>query len=190
MHFQSHVDNRFKRSLSKTILDRAKRLSSTQDFFLQECKTLKGIFLKLKYPKKLIESAINSAQHPRDLNHTPADSPLRITLPYKEQKSADQLRRQLCDLGRKINHPLQGIFTSKKIIDDLSETELKPTLVNQQNVVYEFKCDLSDANYIGYVHVPSRPLTCRGTQSFRYWQAFLGKTQLRRKNLSTNFKDL
>ena len=48
LHFQSHVDNRFKRSLSKTILDRAKRLSSTQDFFLQECKTLKGIFLKLK----------------------------------------------------------------------------------------------------------------------------------------------
>ena len=37
--------------------------------------------------------------------------------------------------------------TSKKIIDDLRETELKPTLVNQQNVVYEFKCDMCDANY-------------------------------------------
>ena len=122
-----------------------------KDFFLQECKTLKGIFLKLKYPKKLIESALNSAQHPRDLNHTPTDSPLRITLPYKDQKSADQLRGQLCHLGRKINHPLQPILTSKKIIDDLRETELKPTLVNQQNVVYEFKyCDLCDANYIGY----------------------------------------
>ena len=150
-----------------------------QDFFSQECKTLKGIFLKLKYPKKLIESAINSAQHPRDLNHTPTDSPLRITLPYKDLKSADQLRGQLCHLGRKINHPLQPILTSKKIIDDLQETELKPTIVNQQNVVYEFKCDLSDANYIGYVHVPSRPLACRGTQKFRYWQAFLGKTQLK-----------
>ena len=57
------------------MLDRAKRLTSTQDFFLQECKTLKGIFFKLKYPKKLIESAINSAQHPQDLKHTPTDSP-------------------------------------------------------------------------------------------------------------------
>ncbi|CAH3127692.1 unnamed protein product, partial [Porites lobata] len=120
-----------------------------QDVFSQECKTLKGIFLKLKYPKKLIESAIKSAQHPRDLNHTPTDSPLRITLPYKDQKSADQLRGQLCHLERKINHPLQPIL-SKKIIDDLRGTELKPTLVNQQNVVYEFKCDLCDANYIGY----------------------------------------
>ena len=123
-----------------------------QDVFSQECKILKGIFLKLKYPKKLIESAINSAQHPRDLNHTPTHSPLRITLPYKDQKSADQLRGQLCHLERKINHPLQPILTSKKIIDDLQETELKPTLVNQQNVVYEFKCDLCDANYIGYTY--------------------------------------
>ena len=57
---------------------------------------------------------------------------------------------QLCDLGRKINHPLPPIFTSKKFIDYLRETELKPTLVNQQNVAYEFKCDLCDANYIGY----------------------------------------
>ena len=121
-----------------------------QDFFSQERKTLKGTFLKLKYPKKLIESAINSAQHPRDLNHTPTDSPLRITLSYKDQKSADQLRGQLCHLGRKINHPLQPIFTNRKIIDDLRETELKTTLVNQQNVVYEFKCDLCDANCIGY----------------------------------------
>ena len=121
-----------------------------QDFFWQERKTLKGTFLKLKYPKKLIKSAINSAQHPRDLNHTPTDSPLRISLSYKDQKSADQLRGQLCHLGRKINHPLQPIFTSRKIIDDLRETELKTTLVNQQSVVYEFKCDLCDANYIGY----------------------------------------
>ena len=46
----SHVDSRYKRSLLETMLDRAKRLSSTQEFFSRECKTLKGTFLKLKYP--------------------------------------------------------------------------------------------------------------------------------------------
>ena len=66
LHYQSHVDSRYKRSLLRTMLDRAKRLSSTEDFFLQECKTLKGIFLKLKYPEKLIDSAINRFQHPID----------------------------------------------------------------------------------------------------------------------------
>ena len=57
---------------------------------------------------------------------------------------------KLHDLGRKIDHELQLIFTSKKIVDDLRETELKPPIVNQQSIVYEFQCDLCDTNYIGY----------------------------------------
>ena len=44
LHYQSHADSRYKRSLLKTMLDCAKCLSSTQDFLLQECKNLKGIF--------------------------------------------------------------------------------------------------------------------------------------------------
>ena len=73
-------------------------------------------------------------------------------MPFKDQKSADLIRRPLCDLGRKINHDLQPIFTSKKNIDDLRCTELKPPIVNQQSVVYEFKCHLCNANYIGYMY--------------------------------------
>ena len=42
------------------------RLASTRDFLLQECKNLKGIFLKLKYPEKLIDSAINRLHYPTD----------------------------------------------------------------------------------------------------------------------------
>ena len=60
------------------------------------------------------------------------------------------VRKQLRDLGRKIDHELQSIFTRKKIVDDLRETELKPPIVNQLSVVYEYKCDLCDTNYIGY----------------------------------------
>ena len=40
------------------------------------------------------------------------------------------------------------MYTSPKVIDKLQEE--KPTLVNHQNVVYIFKCDLFDADYIGY----------------------------------------
>ena len=105
--------------------------------------------MKLKYPEKLIDSAINRVYHPPDLIHTPSDSPIRIIIPYKDQKSADVVRKQLRDLGSKIDHELQPIFTSKKIVDDLREMELKPPIVNQQSVVYEYKCDLGDTNYIG-----------------------------------------
>ena len=70
--------------LPRTMLDRAKRLSSTEDFLLQECKNIKWIFLKLKYPEKLIDSAINRLQRPTDPIQTPSDSPVRITLPFKD----------------------------------------------------------------------------------------------------------
>ena len=162
LHYQSHVDSRYKRSLRKTMLDCAKRLSSTQDFLLQECKNLKGMFLKLKYPEKLIDSAINRLHHPTDPAQTPANSPVRITLPFKDQKSADVVRRRLGDLGTKINQQRQPVFTSKKIADHLRVTEEKPPLINQQSVVYEFTCDLCDTNYIA-VHLPPSPSTHRGT---------------------------
>ena len=123
--------------------------------------------------------------------HTPTDSPLWITLPYKDQKSAYQLRRKLCDFGRTINHPLQPNFTSKQIIDDLRETELKPTLVNQQNVVYELKCDLCDANlfYIGYTcrHLHQRVGEHKHSLIGKH---FLEKHNLKKMKLNKNFKVL
>ena len=78
------------------------------------------------------------------------DSPVLITLPFKDQKSADSVRRQLSDLSKKIDRVLQPVFTSRKISEDLKITETKPSLVNQQCVVYEFQCNSCDSNYIGY----------------------------------------
>ena len=58
----------------------------TYEFLSQECKNLKEIFLKLKYPEKLINSAINRLQHPKDPVQTPSESPVQITLPFQDQK--------------------------------------------------------------------------------------------------------
>ena len=49
LHHQSHVDNRYKRSLIKTMLNRADRLSSTAEHFNTERSKLRTMFLKLKY---------------------------------------------------------------------------------------------------------------------------------------------
>ena len=56
LHYQRHVDNRYKRSLIRTMLDRAKRLSSSPDLFSNECHYRRKFFLKLRYPEKLIDS--------------------------------------------------------------------------------------------------------------------------------------
>ena len=65
------------------------------------------MFLKLKYPVKLIDSIFMRFHASQDLNQSciePIDSPVLITLPFKDQKSADSIRKQLNDLGKKIDY--------------------------------------------------------------------------------------
>ena len=66
------------------------------------------------------------------------------------QKSANAVRRQLADLSRKISADITPVYTSKKIKEEIRVREEKPPLVSQQCVVYQFKCDLCDAGYVGY----------------------------------------
>ena len=75
---------------------------------------------------------------------------LRVSLPFKDQTSANAVRRQMRDLSYKIGTTLQPVFISKKLEQDLKPKEIKPPIVNQQCVVYLFSCDLCDADYVGY----------------------------------------
>jgi len=156
LHYHSHVDRRYKTSLLKTMLDRAYRLSSTKELFNTECAKLKSIFSKLMYPTDLIDSTIlsfNKSKQSNDLRQpsvVPENESVRIVLPYKDQKSADVLRKQLDNLSKRTGITLQPIFTSRKLKDVLGVKESKPSLINQQCVVYKFSCPLCDtAEYIG-----------------------------------------
>ena len=71
-------------------------------------------------------------------------------LPYKDQKSANVVRKQLADLSRKISVDISPVYTSRKIKDEIKVREDKPPLVSQQCVVYSFQCSLCDAGYVGY----------------------------------------
>ena len=96
LHYKSHVDNRYKRSLIRTMLDPAKRLSSSPDLFSKEYHDLRKMFLKLKYPVKLIDSIFKRFHASQDQNQSciePIDSPVLITLPFEDQKSADSVRK-------------------------------------------------------------------------------------------------
>ena len=79
------------------MLDHAKCLSSSPDLFSKECYDLRKMFLKLKYPVKLIDSIFMKFHTSQDLNQSciePIDSPVLITLPFEDQKSADSVRKQ------------------------------------------------------------------------------------------------
>ena len=155
LHYQSHVDIRYKRGLLKTMLDRAYRLSSCWTYFSEECDRLKALFSRLKYPEQLINTTVRCfvSSKTEDRQPIPAtgESPaVRIVLPFKDQDSADFVRKQLNDLSHKTRTVIQPVFVSNKIEQKLKVQEKKPPIVNQQCVVYRFQCDLCDASYVGY----------------------------------------
>ena len=77
--------------------------------------------------------------------------PITIVLPFKDQKSANSVRRQLGDPSGKINVDISPVYPSRKIKDEIKVRENKPPLVNQQCVVYNFQCNLCDAGYVVYM---------------------------------------
>ena len=113
-HYQSHADARYKQSLLKTMLNRAHCLSSSPDLFAEECSNLRGIFLKLKYPEKLINSTITrfiKSRNQQQVRDVQTNAPVWIILPFKDQRLADVVRRQLSDLGKKINSGIYAQFS-------------------------------------------------------------------------------
>ncbi|XP_068684490.1 uncharacterized protein [Montipora foliosa] len=131
-------------------------LSSTWKTFHEECERLKEIFSRLCYPEDHVQSTIRLfvdsqvSEESRTHVDEKRGDPIRVVLPFKDQKSANAVRRQLADLSRKISADITPVYTSKKIKEEIRVREEKPPLVSQQCVVYQFKCDLCDAGYVGY----------------------------------------
>ena len=86
------------------------------------------------------------------------DDTVRVILPFRDQISADIVRKQLKDLSLKVHTTVQPVFVSRKIEQELHVKETKPPIVNQQCVVYSFQSDLCDARYVGNTreHLQSR----------------------------------
>ena len=161
------------------MLNRAFKLSSTWKLFHQEYERLKVTFSRLCYPEELVQSTIRrfieskvSEDALTQQQELKKQDPIRIVLPFKDQKSSNSVCRQLGDLSRKINVDISPVYASRKINVDISRKinvdispvytswkikdeikvrENKPPLVNQQCVVYNFQCNLCDAGYVGYM---------------------------------------
>ena len=95
---------------------------------------LRSMFLKLKYPPRLIESIINrfirSQDQTEPQHQFPPDQLIRTVLPFKDQRSADAVRKDLSELSKKIGSDLRPAFTRRNIIDDIKGVEVKPPLTN------------------------------------------------------------
>ena len=127
----------------------------TGHYFMKSVSVSRSLVLQLAYPEHLIRSTISnfiiSKQTPAPPREsTPDLQSVQIVLPFKEQKSADSVRKQLKDLGKLLNIDLRLVFISRKVGEDLKHKEIKPALINEQSVVYKFECGWCDASYVGY----------------------------------------
>ncbi len=77
---------------------------------------------------------------------------MRVVLPFKDQSSANYVKQHLNNLSSKLNVTVQPVFVSQKLEQQLKHHEVKPPIVNQQWIVYQFQCNLCDAGYVGYTH--------------------------------------
>ena len=118
LHFQSHVDSRCKKGLINTMVNCAYHLSSTKEGFAKECNKLRIMFSKLRYLKTLVDSSINmySQEPDKEIHTVPLAYPsVSIVLSFKDQRSADCVRKEIYPLGAKINVYVKPVFTSRKL---------------------------------------------------------------------------
>ena len=73
-----------------------------------------------------------------------------VPLPFKDQQSANSVKKQMQNLSANIGVQIKPVFQSKKIDQILALKEKRPPIVNNQCVVYKFECDLCNADYVGY----------------------------------------
>ena len=178
LHYQSHVDIRYKRGLLATMLDRAYRLSSNWKYFITECDRLRSVFRKLKYPENLINASIkhfvDSRASPCDVPSVPKVDVVPVIIPFKDQDSANYVKRRINNLSAQVGVIIRPVFTSMKINSQLRVLESKPVIVNQQCLVYKFKCNLCDAGYVGYTagHLHTRVERHRAKTSSVYRHYF------------------
>ena len=104
------------------------RLSPVIDschIFSEECDKLRTTFLNLDYPANLINSSVNEFLHNIDNISAPDEasdgtSNIVVPLPFKDQKSATLVKREMQNLSAKIGVQIKPVFQSKKISQVLS----------------------------------------------------------------------
>ena len=100
------------------------------------------------------------------------------------------VRRQLSDLGKKINSDKRPVFTRKKIADDIRVAEAKPPLINQQCVVYGIQMWSVWCGLCWLYSLTPFPTHC-WTQALSYWKtpAWLSQSGEKRPHWTIHYTE-
>ena len=112
LHYHSYVDKRYKGCLLSTMINRTYRLSSTPTAFSEECDKLRTTFLNLDYPVKFLPNIDNITALDDASDGTPN---IVVPLPFKDQHSANSIKREMQNLSTKIGVQIEPVFQSKSM---------------------------------------------------------------------------
>ena len=85
--------------------------------------------------KQFVDSKVADQQHIPSTDTT--THPIRVIITFKDQVSANVVKKRLTDLSSKIKTTIQSLFIRRKRNEDLKVREVKPAIVNQQCLVYK-----------------------------------------------------
>ena len=173
LHYHSHVDQRYKLALLRTMLTRAYRICSSWIHLHTECTRIQRVFSNLQYPASLITRAIKDmistlinppAPRPKPTVTSPAIIN-RLVLPYKSADLSRSLRSDLNDLNKRLGITIKPVFTSVKVKDMVCSKQVAEpdSIVSKSKVVYNYRCSC-ESSYIGYT---SRHLHQRIAEHYR-----------------------
>ena len=133
LHFQRHVDSRYKKGLVNSMVN-----PCVPSIFHQRrlCKRMQQVTQHV-FKAELSENI--GRLHPT----------VYIILHFKDQRLAASVLKDNNSLGANIDVNVKPVFTSRKLSLTLSVKENKPP-INTQCVGYLFQCDLRNANYVGF----------------------------------------
>ena len=140
LHFRSHVDNRYKDALVRTMIDRAAMLSSTKQAVAKECDKLRSTFQALQYPDSKFENIMkrfgDGVTNPivkvflsRRIRYIEYYCPIRI------RSRLTQLEDNYFNYVQRYINAYNRCLQVKKIGDSLGAHKSKPAIVNQLCVV-------------------------------------------------------
>ena len=112
----------FMTPLSRKILKRSCKLQHLKRLWREEL-TKEGAKIV-----KFFFSKVCDQQQPLSPSQE-KDNTIRVVLPFKDQISADIVKKQLKDLSLKVHTTIQPVFVSRKIEQELNVKETKPPII-------------------------------------------------------------
>ena len=124
------MNNRFKLSLIPTELTAYRPTGRTSQKIAIDLRFFSTEHLFNLAVKQFVDSKVSNQQQIPSTDKTTAT--IRVIIPFKDQTSANVVKKRHTDLSSEIKTTTKRVFISGKLDKDLKVREVKPALVNQQ----------------------------------------------------------